>query len=50
MPKYEKRPDSECGDADGKGGVFRNRVYRTCGKNYVFISREELIRNYIKVK
>ena len=31
--KYQKRPDSECGDADGKGGVFRNKIYKTCSKN-----------------
>ena len=27
---YIKRPDSECGGANGVGGFWRNSIYRTC--------------------
>ena len=30
-PKYEKRPDAECGGAKGIGRAWRNSVYKTCG-------------------
>ena len=29
-PQYVKRPDGECGGANGLGGGDRNSVYQTC--------------------
>ena len=29
--QYQKRPDKECGGANGTGGEWRNSVYKTCG-------------------
>ena len=29
-PKYQKRPDEECGGVSGDGGFWRNSIYETC--------------------
>ena len=29
-PKYQKRPDEECGGVNGDGGFWRNSIYETC--------------------